>query len=96
MAFLLGPSIYATLDMRNCKFLTNDAHGGTAGDGGDQGMIHDGGDGGIGGTASGGGLEIQRIGGNPGGINDEGLNATIAGSSFSVNEALAAISHPIM
>jgi hypothetical protein len=91
MAFLNGPSIEATLNMRNCKFLTNSANGGAGGYGGDQGMSQDGGDGGIGGAASGGGLEIQRIGGNPGPagpINYASFVATVAGSSFSGNQAL--------
>jgi hypothetical protein len=90
MAFLLGTAMDAELDMTNCKFLTNTAQGGTGGDGGDQGMIQDGGDGGIGGAASGGGLEIQRIGSSAGGLKD-GLDAWVASCTFSVNEALGGL-----
>jgi hypothetical protein len=88
MALLNGPSFGATLDMRGCKFLTNSAIGGTGGDGGNQGMRQNGGSGGVGGTASGGGLEIQRVGGNPGPKgNPSPFQATVAGSYFSANLA---------
>jgi hypothetical protein len=88
MLLLNGPSVGASLDARGCIFSHNSAIGGAGGQGGVGGTGQNGGTGGNGGAASGGGLEIQRIGGNPGpGKSLAPFTAVVVGSSFTANKA---------